>query len=79
MGFLDRLKRSGAIDKAVDAIADNADKVDDGIDKAAAAVDAKTKGKHRGTIDKVAGAAKKGVDQAEAQAQKQKTGRRSAR
>lgn len=76
MGFLDKLKRSGAIDKVTDAIADNASKVDDGIDKAADLIDDKTKGKHSDTITKVAGAAKKGVDKAEEQAHKAK---RSAR
>ena len=72
MGFLDKLKRSGAIDKVTDAIADNASKVDDGIDKAADVLDDKTKHKHSDKIGKVAGAAKKGVDKAEEQAAKQK-------
>jgi hypothetical protein len=72
MGFLDKFKKSGAIDKVTDAIADNAGKVDDGIDKAAHLVDDKTKHKHSDKIDKVAGAAKKGVDKVEEQAQKQK-------
>lgn len=72
MGFLDRFKKSGAIDKVTDAIADNAGKVDDGIDKAADLIDEKTKHKHSGTIDKAAGAAKKGVDKVEEQAKKQK-------
>jgi hypothetical protein len=70
MGFLDRFKKSGAIDKVADAIADNHEKVDEGIDKAAGLIDDKTKHKHSDKIDKVAGAAKKGVDQAEAQAKK---------
>lgn len=72
MGFLDRFKKSGAIDKVADAIADNAGKVDDGIDKAAEVIDAKTKGKHTEKIDKVAGAAKKGVDTVEDRAKKAK-------
>ena len=72
MGFLDRFKKSGAIDKVTDAIADNATKVDDGIDKAAEIVDAKTGRKHSDKIGKVAGVAKKGVDKAEEQAHKTK-------
>jgi hypothetical protein len=72
MGFLDKLKKSGALDKAVDAIADNAGKVDDGIDKAAEVIDTKTGHKHTDKIGKVAGAAKKGVDKAEEQATKEK-------
>jgi hypothetical protein len=68
MGFLDKFKKSGAIDKVTDAIADNASKVDGGIDKAAGLVNSKTKNKHADKIGKVAGAAKKGVDKVEAQA-----------
>lgn len=72
MGFLDRFKKSGAIDKVTDAIADNADKVDDGIDKAADLIDERTKHKHSDKIGKAAGAAKKGVDKVEEQAKKAK-------
>lgn len=73
MGFLDRFKKSGAIDKVADAIADNAGKVDGGIDKAAGLIDDKTKHKHSDKIDKVAGAAKKGFDKVEEQSAKAKT------
>jgi len=72
MGFLDKFKKSGAIDKVTDAIADNASKVDGAVDKAAGLVDSKTKHKHSDKIDKVAGAAKKGVDKVEAQAKSTK-------
>lgn len=72
MGFLDRFKKSGAIDKVADAIADNAEKVDDGIDKAADLIDDKTKHKHSDKIGKAASAAKKGVDKVEEQSQKAK-------
>jgi len=68
MGFLDKIKKSGAIDKVTGAITDNASKVDGGIDKAAGLIDTKTKHKHSDKINKAAGAAKKGVDKVEAQA-----------
>lgn len=52
----------GFLDKAKDLIADNADKVDDAIDKAADLADDRTGGKHTGNIDKAADAAKDFVE-----------------
>lgn len=48
MGFLDKAKA-----KLTDAVDKHGDKISDGIDKAAAAADRKTGGKH---TDKIAGA-----------------------
>jgi hypothetical protein len=53
MGFLDKVKG---------LVADNADKVDSAIDKAADIVDQKTQGKYAGQVDKVSDMAKKAVD-----------------
>lgn len=76
MGFLDKLKKNAGpvADKAADAVADNADKVDGGIDKVADVVDDKTKGKHTDKIDKAATQAKGMVDKAEDQAADRKAG-----
>lgn len=70
MGFLDKLKRNAgqAAEKAKGVVADNADKVDDGIDKVAEVVDGKTKGQHRDKIDKAAGKAHEIVDKLEGKA-----------
>lgn len=72
MGFLDKLKRNAGplAEKAKDAVAGNADKVDDGIDKVAEAVDGKTKGKHTDKIDKAATKAHDLVDKVEEKAKK---------
>ena len=57
MGFLDKAKlRLG------DAVDKHGDKIADGIDKAAAAADKKTGGKHRDTIAGGAAKAKDGLD-----------------
>jgi hypothetical protein len=66
MAFLNKLTIARkAADKAVAAVADNAAKVDDGIAKAAKAVDQRTGGKHTAKVDKAAGAAKGLVGKAE--------------
>lgn len=74
MGFLDKLKKNAGplAEKAKDAVVDNADKVDDGIDKVAGAVDSKTKGKHTGKIDSAADKAHGLVDKLEADAKRRK-------
>jgi MT0933-like antitoxin protein len=53
MGFLDKVKG---------LVANNADKVDSAIDKAADIVDQKTQGKYADQVDKVSEVAKKAVD-----------------
>lgn len=60
MGLLDRFKKAKT--QATEKVADNEDKIDDAIDKAADFADDKTGGKHTDKIDKAADAAKKGVD-----------------
>lgn len=60
MGFLDKLK--GTKSKAAKLVAENEDKIDDGIDKAADLVDDKTGGKHTDKIDSAAEKAKDAVD-----------------
>jgi len=57
MGFLDKAK--GKLTEAVDK---HGDKISDGIDKAAAAADKKTGGKHHDKITKATGKAKDGLD-----------------
>ena len=52
MGFLDKVKN----------LVSNADKVDTAIDKAGDVVDPKTQGKYASQVDKLQGAAEKGVD-----------------
>lgn len=64
MDIRDTLKKSA--DKAMAAVADNADKVHDGIEKAAKLADSRTGGKHTAKIDKAVGAAKGMVTKAEA-------------
>lgn len=59
MGFLDKLKGKGGLaDKAVDFAKEHDDQVDQGIDKAADAVDRATQGKYSDKIDDVAEKAK---------------------
>lgn len=48
----------GFLDKAKDLLSQNADKVEQVIDKAGDIVDDKTKGKYTGAVDKVQDAAK---------------------
>jgi hypothetical protein len=60
MGFLDKLRGKGGLkDKAVDFAKEHDDQVDQGIDKAADAVDDATHGKYNEKID---GAAEKAKD-----------------
>lgn len=60
MGLLDKLK--GTKSKAAKLAADNEEKIDDGIDKAADFVDDKTGGKHTDKIESAADKAKGAVD-----------------
>lgn len=64
MDIMSTLKKNA--DKAVAAVADNADKVHDGIEKAAKLADSRTGGKHTAKINKAVGAAKGMVTKAEA-------------
>ena len=72
MGFLDKLKKSTAdvTEKAGGVVAEHGDKIDDGIDKAAAVADDKTGGKHTDKIDKAADTAKGLVDKIETDGKK---------
>ncbi len=59
MGFLDKLKGKGGLkDKAIDFAKEHDDQIDQGIDKAADAVDKATQGKHSDKIDSAAEKAK---------------------
>ena len=59
MGFLDKLRGKGGLkDKAVDLAKEHDDKLDQGIDKAAAAADKATKGKYTDKIEDAAQKAK---------------------
>ncbi len=60
MGLMDKLK--GLTGSASKTVADNEEKIDDAIDKAADFADDKTGGKHTDKIDKAADAAKSAVD-----------------
>lgn len=51
----------GLLDKAKSLLAENADKVEQVIDKAGDIVDEKTGGKYAGAVDKVQDAAKKAL------------------
>lgn len=53
----------GFIDKVKGLLSQNADKVDTAIDKAGDIVDEKTQGKFSDTVDQVADAAKKAIDE----------------
>lgn len=57
MGFLDK-----ALGKTKEALSQNADKVEQAIDKAGDIIDEKTRGKYAGTVDKVQDAAKNVVE-----------------
>lgn len=59
MSFADNLK--GIVDKGKDLAAENADKIDDVVDKAGDFIDSKTGGKFADQIDKVQDAAKKAI------------------
>lgn len=52
----------GFLDKAKSLLSQNADKVDQAIDKAGDFVDSKTEGKYKDTVNKVQEAAKKAID-----------------
>jgi MT0933-like antitoxin protein len=52
----------GFLDKAKSLLSQNADKVEQAIDKAGDFVDEKTQGKYKDTIDKVQDAAKNALD-----------------
>ena len=58
MGFLDKVKS---------LVSQNADKVDQAIDKVGDIVDQKTQGKYASQVDKVQDAAKKAVDKSDPQ------------
>ncbi|MCW2815188.1 MAG: hypothetical protein JWN84_2643 [Nocardioides sp.] len=57
MGFMDKMKK-----KATQAVDQHGDKIATGIDKAAAAANKKTGGKHQDKITKATGKAKQGLD-----------------
>ena len=59
MGFADNLK--GMVDKGKNLAAENADKIDDVVEKAGDLIDNKTGGKYADKIDKVQEAAKKAI------------------
>ena len=54
----------GFLDKAKDLLSQNADKVEQAIDKAGDIVDEKTQGKYSGAVDKVQSAAKAAAEKA---------------
>ncbi|MEU3187485.1 antitoxin [Streptomyces sp. NPDC006923] len=64
MGFLDALKAkiSPAKDKVSDLAQQHGGKIEQGLDKAARAVDQKTKGKYSGKIDSGTGKAKEALE-----------------
>ncbi|MGV0812193.1 antitoxin [Mycolicibacterium boenickei] len=57
----------GFLDKAKDLLAQNADKVEQAIDKAGDIVDEKTQGKYSGAVDKAQDAAKNAINKEEPQ------------
>ncbi|GHP16772.1 antitoxin [Rhodococcus fascians] len=59
MGFADNLK--GMVDKGKNLAAENADKIDDVVEKAGDFIDNKTGGKYADKIDKAQEAAKKAI------------------
>jgi uncharacterized protein YjbJ (UPF0337 family) len=52
----------GFLDKAKDALSQNADKVEAAIDKAGDLIDEKTQGKYADKVDKLQDAAKNAID-----------------
>ena len=57
----------GFLDKAKDLLSQNADKVEQAIDKAGDAIDEKTQGKYSGAVDKAQEAAKNAINKEEPQ------------
>ncbi|MFV8162443.1 antitoxin [Mycobacterium sp. 134] len=57
----------GFLDKAKDLLSQNAEKVEQAIDKAGDIVDEKTQGKFSGAVDKAQEAAKNALDKEEPQ------------
>lgn len=57
----------GFLDKAKDLLSQNADKVEQAIDKAGDVIDEKTQGKYSGAVDKAQEAAKNAIDKEEPQ------------
>ncbi|BBX90657.1 kanamycin biosynthetic protein [Mycobacterium vulneris] len=57
----------GFLDKAKDLLSQNADKVEQAIDKAGDIVDEKTQGKYSGAVDKAQEAAKNAINKEEPQ------------
>jgi hypothetical protein len=57
----------GFLDKAKQLLSQNADKVEQAIDKAGDIVDSKTSGKYKDAVDKVQDAAKKAADKGDPQ------------
>lgn len=57
----------GFLDKAKDLLSQNADMVEQAIDKAGDIVDEKTQGKYSGTVDKAQEAAKNAINKEEPQ------------
>ncbi|MEU5400353.1 antitoxin [Streptomyces sp. NPDC005963] len=64
MGLMDTLKAklAPAKDKVSDLAQQHGGKIEQGLDKAAKAVDSKTKGKYSGTIESGTGKAKQALD-----------------
>jgi nucleosome binding factor SPN SPT16 subunit len=59
MSFADNLK--GIVDKGKDLAADNADKIEDAVEKVGDFIDDKTGGKYADKVDKVQEAAKNAI------------------
>lgn len=57
----------GFLDKAKDLLSQNADKVEQAIDKAGDVIDEKTQGKYSGAVDKAQDAAKNAINKEEPQ------------
>lgn len=57
----------GILDKAKDLLSQNADKVEQAIEKAGDIVDEKTQGKYSGAVDKAQEAAKNAINKEEPQ------------
>ncbi|ALI25086.1 MULTISPECIES: antitoxin [Mycolicibacterium] len=57
----------GFLDKAKDLLSQNADKVEQAIEKAGDIVDEKTQGKYSGAVDKAQEAAKNAINKEEPQ------------
>ncbi|MDF3338998.1 antitoxin [Mycolicibacterium septicum] len=57
----------GFLDKAKDLLSQNADKVEQAIDKAGDVIDEKTQGKYSGAVDKAQEAAKNAINKEEPQ------------